>query len=640
MRRFFYGPKYVVPVTLVFLIVTSAASLILVRREKEAAMSILINNGCTMLDILERATLNSIEATKNIEAMVADELLSGARLVDRLENPSHFLLAEVALLNEWKGIDILDKRGKIIVSSTGRRKLPFPRDSIKPVLMGEREHVAFSLGEEEVVLASRRSSGGVIVIYADLSPLKAMQKAIGVGSIVDELLREPEIVYALLQSREGIIFATRNIEAMKPIYEDTFLLKALKSNKIEKRRTLFKGREILELAKPLYYSGEFIGLFRLGLSLENWKSVVNSGMRQILLTHLLIFIAFVLVFVFLGLRERYSRLRSWSEVLSLAFEKLPLGVIGIDKKGRIIFSNPAMRRILYLPEEGEIKEITMLGEVSKPIERALKEERVIVERVKYKRDSGELELNVFATPFSTDFMNGAIGIVEDVTELLYLEDRKRRAEELEMVLNTTAGVAHEIRNPLNAIAILIRKLEKTGVSPDVLSKIKESVEKIDEVVRRFIYLASPVSLKRTVIDLRELISNIIERERQLIEIKGVTIDFETEGENFSISLDRDKIEEAFLNILRNAEEAVEEGGYISVRLYEEPEHIIIQVEDNGPGMNEDEMKRIFEPYYSRKRGGSGMGLTIAYKTVKAHGGEIEVRRKGEGTVFTIKLKKT
>jgi signal transduction histidine kinase len=211
----------------------------------------------------------------------------------------------------------------------------------------------------------------------------------------------------------------------------------------------------------------------------------------------------------------------------------------------------------------------------------------------------------------------------------------------------TAGMAHEIKNPLGSIGIHIQLMQKAidrDGAPDKdffnknLGILSEEVERLNNIVVDFLFAVRPMD-----VDLKdeELVS-IIHESLELVkpELDEANIEIETSFEENipKLQLDCKLIKQAVLNIIKNAMNAMSEGGHLGISVFIENDNVVLQIKDDGEGIPEENREKIFEPYFTTKDFGSGLGLTLVYKIIKEHHGEIELKsRIAVGTSFIIKL---
>ncbi len=218
-----------------------------------------------------------------------------------------------------------------------------------------------------------------------------------------------------------------------------------------------------------------------------------------------------------------------------------------------------------------------------------------------------------------------------------------RSEKLAALGQLAAGIAHEIRNPLTSINILIHSLIQKSPSENPqrqdLMVIEEEIHRINEIVDQFLRFAKPAPpfLEKT--DPLSIFEEILQLLRPQIEKQKITIHKEFQPLPM-VLMDGEQIKQAMLNLLLNAIQAMPQGGplILSGRNSEEGQWIELAIKDSGVGISEEDLKRLFEPFFTTKEGGIGLGLSITHRIIDQHQGKIEVASKpGEGTVFTVWL---
>ncbi len=233
----------------------------------------------------------------------------------------------------------------------------------------------------------------------------------------------------------------------------------------------------------------------------------------------------------------------------------------------------------------------------------------------------------------------------DITDLAELERRTRMAEKLAAVGTVSAGLAHEIRNPLNAanlqLQLLERRLEKITDDPKVrgpLDTVREEILRLGALVSDFLTFARPTALTARTTNVCELIEHVASLERPVAQELGVDMITSCEIRSIPVEIDRQRIEQVLLNLTRNALEAVagQPDGRVELSVHRDGAGARIVVADNGPGIDENVVPRIFEPFFTTKETGTGLGMAIAHKIVDMHGGHLEIDGR-DGARVTIVL---
>jgi signal transduction histidine kinase len=217
-----------------------------------------------------------------------------------------------------------------------------------------------------------------------------------------------------------------------------------------------------------------------------------------------------------------------------------------------------------------------------------------------------------------------------------LEEEKRQKERYREISALTSGVAHEIKNPLNSLALLFELLAKKGASTESEAIVsgREEVAKISRIVDLFSSSLKPIELSKTNFSVEDEIESVQESLGKTAKERGVDIRLSRES-SVTLFADRVLLSQAIHNVAKNAVEA-SDGGDVVITVKKERKKVLISVKDSGRGMDEEEKARVFEPFYSTKKGGMGIGLYLTRKIVEAHGGDIDVVSNAKiGTTFTI-----
>jgi len=250
-----------------------------------------------------------------------------------------------------------------------------------------------------------------------------------------------------------------------------------------------------------------------------------------------------------------------------------------------------------------------------------------------------------------------VAIRHDITQRKLAEDQVlqqaaelQRASQLSFVGELAAGLAHEIKNPLagiqGAVDILIRRRDKNDPEREALEGMRHEVERIDSTVRALLDRARPrlVSVKAT--SLTEIVARAVNLARSQSSNEStkdrIKIEFDPPEDPITIPIDAAQIEDAVLNLIINAIDAIDGNGEVNIQVGQtdtefENEAIVI-VSDNGRGISEDDLVKVFNPFFTTRAGGTGLGLPAVRRIVRAHGGRVEVQSTlGQGATFTIHL---
>jgi signal transduction histidine kinase len=206
----------------------------------------------------------------------------------------------------------------------------------------------------------------------------------------------------------------------------------------------------------------------------------------------------------------------------------------------------------------------------------------------------------------------------------------------------TTGVAHEVKNPLNAMTIHLELLktklgdpETAAVHADVIS---QEIHRLDEVMQGFLKFARPDAVDFAPVDIAPLLAGVLDAIQPQAGRAGVTVERSCGDQSLRVSGDASRLRQAFLNLAENALQAMPKGGKLSVSCAMNGNRVVVRISDTGEGIPAEHLERIFDLYFTTKRGGSGIGLSLVYQTVSVHNGEIDVESSMDrGTTFAVTL---
>lgn len=237
------------------------------------------------------------------------------------------------------------------------------------------------------------------------------------------------------------------------------------------------------------------------------------------------------------------------------------------------------------------------------------------------------------------------GICRDITERIETEKRIRESERLAHIGKLTTSLAHEIRNPLSSVKmnsqIILKNIAFDGNDKRRMEIVIHEISRLERILDEMLDFAKPLKLNLEPASINNLIDRCLEIIEARIREKGIEVRKRYARSLPRVFLDPEKIEQAILNILLNAVEALSEGGYIEVmtkRLRREGEVILVEIGDDGPGIGSEDLPYVFDPFFSNKKKGTGLGLSNVKKIVEAHGGTSRVSlRKPHGTRISLTI---
>ncbi len=333
--------------------------------------------------------------------------------------------------------------------------------------------------------------------------------------------------------------------------------------------------------------------------------------------------------------------------LAHLLESVPSGVVAVDPGGRITTLNRAAKEMTGL-EPGVVgRAFAEVFPFEGPEPPSLEDlERAPRQVVAVRRPDGERAvLGLRVSPFRGDGgeVLGRVVVFQDVTRLRRLEEQEARNRRLVAMGQMAAGIAHEIRNPLGSLELFASHLaEELRGTPheEMAGHVLKGLQNLSRITGNLLLFARQVEPRCRPVDLREVVAEALLYARSAVRAKGVVLE-EVLGET-PVAADPDLVRQALLNVLLNAVQAVDTGGRIRVTCRPDPDEdppvARVSVSDDGPGVPEEERERIFDPFYTTRARGVGLGLAIVQRIVSSHGGWVSVDDADLGGArFTLAL---
>lgn len=346
-----------------------------------------------------------------------------------------------------------------------------------------------------------------------------------------------------------------------------------------------------------------------------------------------------------------SRLRNLKDFNEAVIENINSGVLTTDREGRVTFLNGGARELIGPRSE---EELFLDGLFTNPFGSGGLFEHLLArgggnssfECTLQRRGCPSMPVRLNTTTVKLDDHHGStvIGIFEDLTAHKAMEEELRRADRLRSLGELSAVVAHEIRNPLTGIATTAQVLkERLGADEEkgrFVAVILDEIARLDDIIKNLLNFARPVSPRPTEIALSRLVEDALGLLTDTARGRGVSLHFENGLRDDRVLLDGDQIKQVLLNIALNGIEASPVGGRLNVNAREaaNPAFIEIELADTGSGVSDEVADKLYNPFFTTKPEGTGMGLSISRKIAESHGGRIYHRSvPGSGTSFFIEL---
>ncbi|MEW6350665.1 MAG: ATP-binding protein [Thermodesulfobacteriota bacterium] len=503
--------------------------------------------------------------------------------------------------------------------------------------------------------------------------------------LIEQSAKDPDVSWAGLINIEGIIVAHSDPDKIgirvMPGKELDIIRTVLRTGEpLSETRTLPDGRTIIEIWKPFRPFADQIAeseiiarqtrigkdlldvfskehdqsVIFLGLKMDRFEEIRHRDIMYAILMGAVIFIigsaAVYFIFVVqnsLLVRRTLDEMRTYTRNV---VESMANGLITVDQSLRVASHNPTALEILgKSSQEVSGRPIADVLPLEAEIRQVLSDPGAIVEKEVQIPDSdrGPLSLGISVSPLKepdSRVARGAVVIVRDLTEIRELEKKVRVNEKFAALGRLSAGVAHEIRNPLNSIRGFIQYFQKKlpleeedyGYTELMLTE----VDRLSRVISKLLAYSKPREPRlglRSVTEVVDHCMRVLEREAGE---SGIKLMKRSTGDDMPlVMMDTDQITQVFLNILINAIESAPGGKEVFVECRQTDDgNARVTVEDTGEGIPRENMDKLFDPFFSTKKKGTGLGLAIVKSIIEGHRGDIQVESEpGKGTRFIITL---
>ncbi|NCB40493.1 MAG: PAS domain-containing protein, partial [Erysipelotrichia bacterium] len=332
-------------------------------------------------------------------------------------------------------------------------------------------------------------------------------------------------------------------------------------------------------------------------------------------------------------------------------ESMTSGVLIFDPAGRVTYANPEIKILMarqfsegWSPFDaseklpGHLHDL-MIDVLTTNI--TLENEKL---RIKNAGVARMIEVNAFPFRNEGGGMLGTAFFIKDVTQMNALEDQLKRADKLSALGVLAAGIAHEIRNPLTGMKMIVQLLESEFEADDSrrepLGIIQREIDRLEAIIGNLLDFARPSKPKAIDVMPEKVLEDCFLLVKNQLNKQGISFVKNVSVNCPMITGDPDQLKQVFINIMTNAIHALSPGGTLSVIIETREEFVAIAFEDNGTGIPHERLTDIFNPFMTTKEDGTGLGLSMAQRIVEEHGGRIEVQSVfGEGSTFTVYLPK-
>jgi two-component system, sporulation sensor kinase E len=354
----------------------------------------------------------------------------------------------------------------------------------------------------------------------------------------------------------------------------------------------------------------------------------------------------------------FLRLAQEKGFLETVFNSIQEGIIVTDSKGRITYLNDAACELFGLESDDSLGK--RLDERVRGLDwESLSRSEVAVSRdmeifypanrfinfyivpLLIERQSAEDKIDIAAEPV------GHAIILRDITETRRSEQQTLESERLNALTLLAAGVAHEIGNPLNSLNIHLQLIERETRRLDGVkrAKLQESVEvargevnRLDSIISQFLRAIRPTRPQLRPENVNSIVEEAVRFLAPEIKDRDIVVEQELRSDLPLLQLDRNQMKQAFYNVIKNSFEAMKSRGILRIRTDMDDSHVLVRFTDSGGGISAENVGRVFEPYFTTKSSGTGLGLLIVRRIVREHGGELSIESsEGKGLTLTIRI---
>jgi PAS domain S-box-containing protein len=663
------SPKAIISITLLIAAVMLISSYVELNQSKKEIFQLLYEHSSTLLESVIQSSKNTLNSSYEIEDLIANRLLDNAKMIKRLDAVKSLNkdeLISIAKENDLYRINIFDSKGNRVLSN----RIPEPGhihgeeninryEELSPILNGEVDELIIGLKSAEftdeerfAVAVARSNNKGAIVVNINAENFLEFRKKIGIGVILQQMSKHHGIEYILLQDSIGVLAASEKIDSVESIISSGFLQTALNNDSVYARVTFNSGQEVYEVTKRFLLDDDLVGLYRLGVSLEDIRNVEDRMLRRLIIISLILaaisIIVLSIIFTTQNLKTISDEYKNFKTLTASVLENMSEAVIVLDDKNNITLFNKSAEKLFGLKTENVLQR--NIRSIFNGVLDFLQAEILTNSLQSFEREvtlNGEQKYFSFSISRLEDPDSKKIKsilVIKDLTDTKRLEDEAKKNEKLSAMGELASGVAHEIRNPINAIGMIAQRLNKE-FSPkensdeyfDITHLLKTEVNRINKIITQFLNYAKPLEISLKQIEINSYLKEIYRLFEE--QAKQKSIKFVLQGnEQLSLRIDADLIKQVLMNIIQNAFDAVTADGEVVIKYFKLKNDLIIQISDNGVGIPTEQQRKIFDLYFTTKKDGNGLGLSISQKIISQHNGSITVSSKiNKGTTFKIIL---
>jgi two-component system sensor histidine kinase HydH len=496
------------------------------------------------------------------------------------------------------------------------------------------------------------------------SPLGMKTETFGLQKLLMEIAQQPDIDYIIVADNKGNIIADSDPAQVGDKYGLDLDIRPLAlshdirwrqvanpqgAGTFEVYRGFFPQERFAEETKPAQNKSknkktDNMIIFA-GLNMAAIEKADKEDTRNTIIIALILLLIGSSAIISLFLAQAYhlartslSRITIFSEAV---VKNMPIGLIALDDQGKIVTCNEKAQAVLEVACSDALgkQAMTLLPAPLKKILAELPESGGFLERdiqlifAEGKEHTWEA---IAAGLMDEGIPAGRILLIRDVTAIRQMENEVTRSRHLNSIGSLAAGVAHEIRNPLSSIkgfAVYFKERLSGNKEDEQMADVMiQETERLNRVISQLIEFARPLELKKEKVQFVELVQHTVKLIAADAQKNKISVEIDAVADLPEVEVDPDKIKQVLLNIFLNSLAALKDGGKLIIALELKADNLTVIISDNGAGIKKLDLLRIYDPYFTSKPAGTGLGLAVVQKIMEAHGGKINVESTaGQGT---------
>ncbi|MCX7984640.1 MAG: ATP-binding protein [Bacteroidetes bacterium] len=646
--------RYYIPLALLIIALLLFSYILDYKNNRSMLYELLTEEAFFIAEAMNQSGENILLATEAFEYELQERLSNNARYLAYLDSQGEIteeVLRRFAQINNLARIRIFrtPSRVEYDTDSLARKEV---LDALKAILAPvfnrtiERETIHPRVYDNDTILhyavaiARQSPRQGIILVEVHSSLFGELRKTFGIGKLLRDIIRSKDVVYVAIQDSIGLLAASGAIEGLTTFTSDSLLTFVMESNKTEVRTLKYTNSTVYEVIRPFTVYGETFGVIRIGLSLNKLHDLEKRMFyRSMVLSLIFVTILFLAIEANRRVLRNYQRIERMERYTHTLLEHMQDAVLTIDRDGIVVFFNRQAEKLFGIRGDDVVGKhyTTGLTNYTYIIDKLLSLD-YLQEITTQFPDGKDRTLSIAVT--RTDHTITAV--VRDRTEVKKLEYELHRKEKFSAMGELASAVAHEIRNPLNAVSLLIQRLAteftpKKGAQTyrSLLEVLNKELHRLNGIVHQFLTFARVPKPHMSPVNVKEFLTHLSTLLIPLAQQRGVQCSVKCTYEGYA-HFDAEQITQVVLNLFQNALDATPPGGSILLSAAIENSKLLLSVKDTGIGISKDMLGKIFDLYVTTKPSGTGMGLPLAQQIVFHHNGTIEVTStEGKGSTFTV-----